>query len=369
MAPIWSKQPFMAIYFLFQLVTTMGITLPWLLIRNVPKSARPVPDMSYKHCVVNGIVKKWMAVTTAVRANMMSGVKADHNKFKDRYDQAAPAQIGLYTGVLEPGPTKPVPIGGLWYPAKPPAAPSDIRNEKVVLHVPGGAFVLGFGTNMFGQAVADVSLKHLKADRLFYAQYRPAQDDSTRFPASLQDMVTCYNYVLSLGFKPQNIIVSGDSCAGNLVLGLLKYLETSTIAKPSGAIVWSPWVHVVADAGTLYNQNKNAACDSLVGELLTWGADNYYPKHKPSAEELAYISPLHHPFKTSVPLVIHGGEIEGLYDTIAEFAQEMKAVEGNQVLISTTRLSTHNLIMSYVGNGMEPEVERVHNEALQFFQQ
>ncbi|KAI1270271.1 Alpha/Beta hydrolase protein [Xylariaceae sp. FL1019] len=369
MAPIWSKQPFTAVYLLFQIMVMMGITLPWILVRNIPKSARAVPDMSYKLGVINGLVKKVLSVCTTIRANMMGSVKADHNKFKDRYDEATPADTSLYTGVLTPGPTNPAPVGGLWYPARPPAASSDIETEKIVLHFPGGGFVLGFGANMFGRVVADAELRHLKADRVFYAQYRPAQDDSTRFPASLQDVVTCYNYVLSLGFKPQNIIVAGDSCAGNLVLGLLRYFETSTLPKPSGAIVWSPWVHVVAGAGTLYSQHKNAVSDNLPSELLNWGVDDYYPKHDPTAEELAYISPLHHPFKTSVPLVIHGGEIEGLYDSIAEFAQEMKAVEGNQVLISSTRLSTHNLIQSYGGNGLEPEVERLHTDALKLFQQ
>ncbi|RYC62522.1 hypothetical protein CHU98_g3679 [Xylaria longipes] len=298
----------------------------------------------------------------------MSIVVSEHEKAKERHSLAEPADANLYSGVLTSGVAKPAPVGGLWYPGPLHEGSSNLDEEKVVLHFPGGAFVLAFGQEMYGRIISQAMSRHLTASRTFFAQYRPSVDDATRFPAALQDVVTFYSYILSLGVKSQNVILSGDSAAGNLVIALLRYLETTPrLPLPGGAIVWSPWVHVTPQAGADYESNKNAANDCLTAPLLQWGAQAYFPKHELTSEELAYISPLHHPFLTRVPLIIQAGTAEAFFDTIEEFAKQMADVDGNRVKFRSTDFASHNLIMAYDGVGLEYEVESILRDASSYF--
>ncbi|KAI0882552.1 Alpha/Beta hydrolase protein [Annulohypoxylon maeteangense] len=366
---MWSKQPLKAILIIFLLLKTAAL-FPWLLIRYFLKSSRPFPEWSLKLCIINPLVRQLLAYYVYTRSDAMSSVISDHQKAKERHSLAAPAETNLYSGVITPGVAKPAAVGGLWYPAPLHEGSPNFDDEKVVLHFPGGAFVLAWGQETSGRVVAKAMSRYLKATRTFYAQYRPSVDNTTRFPAAVQDLVTFYNYILSLGVNPQNVILSGDSAAGNLVIALLRYLETSSsLPLPGGAMVWSPWVHVTSKAGADYDASRNSASDSLVASLLQWGAQAYFPEHRPTAEEVAYISPLHHPFRTRVPLFIHGGTTEAMFDTIEEFAEQMTAIDNNVIRFHPTEFISHNLIMAYEGVGLEREVESALVDAYNFFKQ
>ncbi|KAI1375522.1 Alpha/Beta hydrolase protein [Hypoxylon crocopeplum] len=370
MAPVWSKQPLKAIFTTF-LLLRMIVLLPWLLVRYIPKSSRPFPEWSLKLCIINALARQIFVYRVQTRSNDMSSVISDHQKAEERYSLAKPAEATLYSGILTPGVAKPAAVGGLWYPAPLYEGSSNLDDEKVVLHFPSSAFVLAFGQEMHGRDVAKAMSRYLKATRTFFAQYRLSADATTRFPAALQDLLTFYHYILSLGVKPQNIILSGDSAAGNLVIALLRYLEETSrsLPPPGGAIVWSPWVHVTSQAGADYDASGNAANDCLIAPLLQWGAQSYLPEKQPTAEELAYISPLHHPFRTNVPLFIHGGTAEALLDTIKEFSKQMAEVDGNRVKFHSTDFASHDLIMAYNGVGLEREVESAVGDAYGLFEQ
>ncbi|KAI0107023.1 Alpha/Beta hydrolase protein [Nemania sp. FL0031] len=371
MAPIWSRRPFKTLYTTFCIFSTLA-SIPWLLVRYSFRSARPFTEWSLKYCILNAVVRNLFTWYAKTRHDGMSAVTLDHQKAMQRHAVAEPADPSLYSGVLTPSKATPAPVGGLWYPAPLLATSPDAENAKVVLHVPGGAFVLAFGQETWGEKVSSPLLKYSKATHCFYAQYRLAKSSSTRFPAALQDFLTCYNYVLSLGVNPNNIILSGDSAGGNLVLGLLRYLESSTSATiplPGGAMIWSPWVHVTLQAGADFESSKNSANDSIVPAILQWGAEAYWPEHEPTAEELAYISPLNHPFYTKVPLFIHGGTAEGFFEVVQEFSNQMAQVGGNRARLHATKFAVHDLIMGYDGAGLEEDVEVAIRNAFRLFEQ
>jgi acetyl esterase/lipase len=367
---LWSNQPFKALYGLF-FGTKVLVLLPLSLIRYTPKSARPSPDASLRICVVNAIARELFRYYTATRSTGVGSVAAGHKRAKERFALAEPADASLYEGVLSPGDARPASVGGIWYPS-PPSKGKDMANEKVVLHCPGGAFVLAFGTEENGQEISKVMTQYLNVSKTFLAQYRVSSDEQTRFPSAIQDLVTFYHYVLSLGVHPDNIILSGDSAAGNLVLGLLRYLEdvkSPRLPLPAGVMLWSPWVHVTPQAGRDYEDSKNAQSDLLIGSLLQWGADAYLPEGKPASDVLPFISPLHHPFKTSVPVYIHAGGGEGFFDQIKDFAQEMDGMDGNRIRFHATDLAPHNLLMSAKGLGLDHEMEVAAKDAYSFFEQ
>lgn len=70
------------------------------------------------------------------------------------------------------------------------------------------------------------------ADRADMAavNYRKSLDKTSAFPASLLDALAGYQYLLSLGFEPKNIMLCGDSAGANACLALSRYLDALTDA-------------------------------------------------------------------------------------------------------------------------------------------
>ena len=66
-----------------------------------------------------------------------------------------------------------------------------------------------------------------------------------QFPSGILDALAGYVYLTrTLGFKPQNVIVAGDSAGGNLTLAFARYLRDNPelgIAAPGGLLLLSPW--------------------------------------------------------------------------------------------------------------------------------
>ncbi|KAI1328135.1 Alpha/Beta hydrolase protein [Xylariaceae sp. FL0255] len=386
MAPVWSTQPFKALYTAF-LISKIVSILPWLLVRYSAPSTRPFPQWTLKFSVLVHVIRDFFQWQTNTRQDSMAAVISDHQKAKAtrRYGLAEPADADMYSGVLAPGKATPASVGGLWYPAPLSATLPDIKKTKVFLHFPGGAFTLALGQEIWGKVVTAPLLKYSGVSHCFFPQYRVSVNNSSRFPAAVQDLLTSYNYVLSLGVDPKNVILSGDSAGGNLVLGLLRYMEsmkaqkdqkgtapnaaanTLAVPLPGAAMIWSPWVHVTLQAGPDFASEKNSANDTIVPDLLQWGAEAYYPEHEPTEEELAYISPLDHPFYTRVPLFIHAGTAEGFYNPVQKFANQMAEVEGNRIKFDSTEQATHDLIFAYDGAGREKDVQLAIEKALHFF--
>lgn len=202
--------------------------------------------------------------------------------------------------------------------------------------------------------------KHLKASRLLWAQYRLAADEDMSFPAAVQDALTYYNCVVSLGINPKNIILSGDSAGGNVVLA-------PALPLPGGAIVFSPWVEVTPNVGEVYSAYRNATSDILDPRFLQWGAASYLGKNGSQGEAAPYTLPLNHPFKTSVPVYIHVGAAEAFCQSVTSFAGSMQGIGGNRVGFYATAKAPHDLLLSHPLFGMEGELCAVVNEAGKFF--
>ncbi|XXH03950.1 hypothetical protein Hte_010358 [Hypoxylon texense] len=244
---------------------------------------------------------------------------------KERFVLIQPPKQDLFSGVFSPETVKPAPVGAVWFPA-----PATRASRRVVLQFIGGALVLGWDVDVIGQRAADIMRRHLKVTNTLVAQYRLA-GPKTRFPAATQDVLTVYHYALSLVTSSKDIFLSGDSAGANIVLALLRYLESSQaqLPLPGGATLWSPWVRVAADSAQEYRSLPNSQKDLLVDYLLDWGANAYLPGGDLQREAEPYISPLHHPFRTETPLFIQAGADEAYYDTIKSFADEMSGIESN----------------------------------------
>jgi acetyl esterase/lipase len=165
---------------------------------------------------------------------------------------------------------------------------------------------------------------------------------STSFPAALQDAVTAYAYLLhTLNIPPRNIILSGDSAGGNLVVALLRYItEFSTethLPSPRAALLWSPWADLTIPAGAI-DAHRNLHSDFLFGGLRDWGVESYTPDGWDiSSPYHAYISPAGHEFRTSVPIFIQTSKQEVLYDSHVALARGMQDVGCSLELVEVER--------------------------------
>lgn len=106
------------------------------------------------------------------------------------------------------------------------------------------------------------------------------------FPAALLDGVAVVHYLVSLGFHPRDIILSGDSAGGNLALAVTRYLRDAPLPgeavrslkpavkgirslMPGGTLLLSPWcdvasTHIPERSGPNCSFVRNAATD-IVG--------------------------------------------------------------------------------------------------------
>lgn len=101
-------------------------------------------------------------------------------------------------------------IHGEWL--SPPGASAD----AVIFHIHGGGGVLGL-SNSARSMTCYLSLACNL--RILLPDYQLAPEHP--FPSGLNDCVATYRWLLSKGFAPQRIVITGDSAGGHLMLSTL----------------------------------------------------------------------------------------------------------------------------------------------------
>ena len=123
------------------------------------------------------------------------------------------------------------------------AGPTELR--KVVLYFHGGGYVAGSAATHQGMLAR---LSKLAGVEVCAPDYRLAQE--APFPAAYDDAVAAWLALRALGYRPQDIILGGDSAGGGLMLALLAYL-CQTGETPRGAFAFSPWTDLTLGGGVI----------------------------------------------------------------------------------------------------------------------
>ncbi|KAI1288928.1 alpha/beta hydrolase fold-3 domain-containing protein [Xylaria venustula] len=344
--PLVSYPVLSVFYKLFYSCTIIARLPVWALSFSLFRRTRPLPSWSFKQSLMLRIFTAYVSLVS--RTEIPVPLSLEPGKEKDRWEKIEPFPKSLYRGPLESKKNvNPSVVGGTWYPKK----PTDPANSgPVVLHLHGGAFVLGDGRSDASGPTADFLLKHGKVSCVFALQYRLAsRPTSAPFPAAPQDTLTSYLFLVrTLGIPASNITISGDSAGGNLVIGLLRYLaefgDELDIPLPSSAGLFSPWVAPVKGLWPDFvtKSNPNYRTDYLGVDLCRWGAKLYIADESP---EHPYIVPLGHPFRTPVPIFAAFGRAEILAIDILEWIREMERVEGNEVETYVEKDAPHDTLL------------------------
>jgi acetyl esterase/lipase len=242
--PILSHQPFKGLITLLFTVAAppylLGLSLWYLLPRN-----RPLSTWSWRMSIASAYLINFFRWRTTI--HLAPRYSTSKLILGERHVTVKPRPDEIYTQVLSQyEAVKPADVHAAWFPKRP--SKEELVEGIVVLLFQGGGFVTATDPGKTGVMPAHLFAEHLTSGRPVYglwAQYRLARSEESRFPAALQDAVTFYNYLLDQGVPAENIIVSGESAGGNLVIGLMRYIdETRKLHAPRGALAWSPWVDI-----------------------------------------------------------------------------------------------------------------------------
>ena len=355
MVALVTRQPYKGIYTIAFIAVCM-VRLPILSMFYLLK--RPHPQWTYQQAIGRFIFKCLWGWMSKVRFRTTKTLKpgADGERFIKI--KAAPAE--MFEGLLKDTRVKPESIGGMWYPRL--FDPSRDKDGNVVLHFHGGAFVLGGVRPLEGGYIPEQVAKHLDGLALL-PQYRMAWQDKSHFPAQIQDSVTAYAQLLSLGVPASNIIFSGDSAGGNIALTLLRYLsEHPVLPLPKAVWLWCPWLDLTPDAATVM-ANRNARWDWIEGELLAWGREAYIPESMVTTHP--YLSPLGNEFVTKIPIFLQTADLDVLYDSHVQYVEAMKKIR-NKIKLHNIKYGVHDAFAITQILGTVKEGELAAASAIEF---
>lgn len=131
-------------------------------------------------------------------------------------------------------------------------------SEKLIFQIHGGAYVIGMIDSYRNQAVKFSKLVDDAAVLNIDYRIAPAYE----YPAALEDAQMAWDWILQNGWKPENVIVVGDSAGGNLTLALCLKLRDEGRQLPGKIICMSPWGDLAGEGKT---HKENLYKDPMFG--------------------------------------------------------------------------------------------------------
>lgn len=191
--------------------------------------------------------------------------------------------------------------------------PQNNPRDQALIYLHGGGFVYGL-TPPHLQMGAYLAKK--LGMRILMVDYRLAPDYP--FPASLDDCVTAYRWLLKQGISAQNIVMAGDSAGGNLTITSLMKLRDSGDPLPVAAACLSP----VADFTNKSDRHKEVKDPLLHPRAIRFYNKSYIAQNDPRNP---LISPVFGDWHGLPPLLVHAGEDEILREDAIRIASLAKA--------------------------------------------
>lgn len=198
------------------------------------------------------------------------------------------------------------------------------KSDKIILFLHGGAYILG--TPKLYTELAYLISQAAKSD-VFVLDYRLAPEYP--FPCAIDDAINAYQYLLSIGYNPQDIIIAGDSAGGGLTGALLISLRDKKIPLPKCAIFIAPFFDFTFSGESIQKNSKKdyilRITDEAKAEMIKMYLKDVDPKN-PLA------SPLFADLTGLPPILINVGGEDVLLDDSLRFAEKAKNAQVNITL-------------------------------------
>ncbi len=194
--------------------------------------------------------------------------------------------------------------------------PKKARKDKVLLYLHGGAYVMG-SPRTHRQIVSHIA--RAAGVVAVLPDYRLAPEHP--FPAAIDDAVAVYRGLLEAGFKPEDIIVAGDSAGGGLCVATLLALRHAGDPLPAAAVLLSPFLDITGSGESATTRaNRDPWFD--IGDLHVV-AHYYCPNENDWRNPL--VSPVFANVAGLPPMLIQVGDDEILLSDATRLADKLEA--------------------------------------------
>ncbi len=186
--------------------------------------------------------------------------------------------------------------------------------ERVLLYLHGGGWILGSPNS---HRLLTIALGQTTKMHVLSVDYRLAPEHP--HPAPLEDCIAVYNWLLSTGIRPENIIIAGDSAGGSLTLTTLIRLRDEGIPLPGGAVGLSPSTDITLSDDSYF---ENGETDPILADIgLFWWIIAYLAGTDPGD---SLVSPLFADLKGLPPLLFQVSTCEMLYCDSTRFVDKAR---------------------------------------------
>eukprot|EP00754_Rhynchopus_humris_P038084 Rhum_TRINITY_DN20770_c0_g1::Rhum_TRINITY_DN20770_c0_g1_i1::g.172121::m.172121/K14731/mlhB, chnC; epsilon-lactone hydrolase len=207
------------------------------------------------------------------------------------------------------------------------------ESENVILFIHGGGYLAGSGrtyTAMLGRFNRATNVPSLAID------YRLLLGDVT-IQDAISDCVAGYDHLIGkMGYRPDQIIVMGDSAGGALVISMLQNLKKRGATMPLCAISVSPMMDCTYSLGA---SHKTARDPMLCPGAAEFFMEQFRRKHS----DLAHpeLSPINGSFQGLPPLMITTTNSEALQSDAEMTYEKAKAAGVDATLYNAEHFGLH----------------------------
>lgn len=186
---------------------------------------------------------------------------------------------------------------------------------QIVMYLHGGGYVIG---SMVTHRPLVANIARAAGCRVLAVDYRLAPEHP--FPAAVEDASKVYRWLLDQGYKPQEVVIAGDSAGGGLTVATMLKLRTDGVALPAAGICLSPWVDMEALGASM---DEKSGEDPMVERQGLLGMASTYLNGADAKDPLA--APIYGDLTGLPPLLLQVGTAETLLDDARRLA--VRAIE------------------------------------------
>lgn len=181
--------------------------------------------------------------------------------------------------------------------------PQGADATRIIAYFHGGGYVIGSLTS-HGGMVAE--LAKAAGCPVLFVDYRLAPEHP--HPASIEDTLAAYRWLLDAGYLPEKIAFAGDSAGGALTLATAQAARDARLPQPAALAPISPWADLTSSGES---HKSRAELDPMIGPEIIANLSSAYLGAQDAAQPSA--SPVFGDYAGLAPMLIQVGEREVLF--------------------------------------------------------
>ncbi|MCH2093672.1 MAG: alpha/beta hydrolase [Rhodobacteraceae bacterium] len=228
-----------------------------------------------------------------------------------------------------------------------------VAPRRLVFYVHGGAYVFGSPCTHRGLLA---QLSRCSGIEVCTPAYRLAPEHPA--PAAFEDVLAAFHSVLNRGYRPEHIILAGDSAGAGAALAVLARLCDEGL-RPRGLVAFSPWTDLDMTGVSLRTNAlvdpvlPSDRMDEIVGMILQ-GVSPRDPR----------VSPLYARFDAPPPVLLQYSQTEILRDDSVRIGARLQE-QGGRVILQQHERAPHAWPLF---DGWFPEARASIRAAAEFIQ-